>query len=59
MNQNYFKTWSPNMAWLLGYMYANGCVFRPVKKESTLGLGFSVQIKDEEILSFIKVEYAK
>lgn len=26
VNHDYFKSWSPNMAYILGYIYADGCV---------------------------------
>lgn len=28
INQDYFKTWSPNMAYVLGLWYADGCIYR-------------------------------
>ena len=27
INQDYFKTWSNNMAYILGFWYANGCIY--------------------------------
>lgn len=27
INQDYFKTWSPNMAYILGFWYADGCIY--------------------------------
>ncbi len=27
INQDYFKTWSPNMAYVLGFWYADGCIY--------------------------------
>lgn len=28
VNQDYFKTWSSNMAYILGFWYADGCIYR-------------------------------
>ena len=28
INQDYFKTWSHNMAYMLGFWYADGCIYR-------------------------------
>lgn len=49
MNENYFKTYSHNMAYLLGYISTDGCIHNGVLK---LGL----QRKDEELLHKIKEE---
>ena len=27
MKENYFKTWSNNMAYLLGFWFADGCIY--------------------------------
>lgn len=27
INQDYFKTWTPNMAYLFGFWYADGCIY--------------------------------
>ncbi len=49
VNQDYFATWSPNMAWLLGYIWADGCV--------TQGhLRFGCVAQDDYLLEAIKKE---
>ncbi len=31
VNENFFKEWSPVMAYLLGFIYADGCIYRSVR----------------------------
>lgn len=45
VNIHYFETWSPNMAWLLGYIWADGTV---TKTHKNLGMG--CKTADEKIL---------
>ena len=52
MNTNFFKTWSPNMAWLLGYTWADGCVQVPVDAKGYVRyrLRYGCSAKDVELL---------
>lgn len=47
LNEDYFKTWSSNMSWLLGFIYADGCLFGD-------RITISLSKKDVEILERIK-----
>ena len=40
LNVDFFKTWSSDMAWLLGYIYADGCILLPNKKWKGYSLSF-------------------
>lgn len=50
-NYNYFKTWSPNMAYALGYIYADGCI-----NKSKTAVMLLCHSKDEEIIVQIHKE---
>ena len=50
-NDDYFSIQSPNMAWLLGFLAADGTIS---KRDNTIKLGLSE--KDSEILERIKTE---
>lgn len=51
MNEEYFRTWSYNMAYILGYITGDGCVW-------TEGGSYKLIIvsKDVDVLEFIRVE---
>lgn len=51
MNVDFFKTWSPNMAWLLGYIWADGCVTLPNEKHKGYCLRFCS--KDKELIDHV------
>lgn len=51
LKYDYFKTWSSNMAYILGFISADGCI---AKNKNTLVI--SLQTKDREILEKIKQE---
>lgn len=61
LNQNYFKTWSHNMAYILGFIVADGCVYTNIeeknnsKKHKSL-LVFTLAERDREILEKIRSE---
>lgn len=57
MNHTYFNTWSANMAYILGFAMADGSI-RHKDYCKTLGyaLVFALNLKDKEILDFIKTE---
>ncbi len=48
-NVDYFNKWSPNMAYVLGFLFADGSI-------SKLGLIIDVTRSDESVLHFIKNE---
>jgi hypothetical protein len=50
-NHAYFKTWSPNMAYILGYIYADGCI-----DKAHTSLCLLCHSKDEEIIVAIHKE---
>lgn len=56
INENYFKEWSPNMAYILGFILADGCIIRGSYKGYSDALKFGVQFKDKDILEKIKHE---
>lgn len=56
VNENYFKKWSANMAYLLGYILADGCIIEGTYKGYSGALKFGVQKKDIDILKKIKKE---
>lgn len=50
INQNYFKTWSHNMAYVLGLWFADGCIYKGKIFDITL------PAKDKYILKKVKEE---
>ena len=50
-NIHYFDSWSSNMAYILGFLYADGSIAR-----NQLSLSIAISQKDRRILSFIKKE---
>ena len=56
VNESYFKKWSPNMAYLLGFILTDGCITKGTYKGYSDALKFGVQIKDIDILEKIKKE---
>lgn len=48
---HYFDEWSPNMAYILGFLFADGCISKRLTDIRIL-----IARKDEEILDFIKQE---
>lgn len=49
MNVDLFKTWSSDMAWLLGYIWADGCLSID-KDNGSYKLLFKCTIKDRELV---------
>jgi intein/homing endonuclease len=49
VNENFFKAWSPTMAYVLGFIYADGCIYPSVR-----GSYLSVTSIDEHIIVNIK-----
>lgn len=58
LNQDYFKTWTHNMAYILGFVAADGCINTGSKDiDSNWGtLIFNQQREDREILEKFKAE---
>lgn len=55
VNHDYFDSWSSNMAYILGFTVADGCVQYNIEK-SRYCLEFCIHKKDIEVLEFIKNE---
>ena len=51
MKVDFFKTWSPDMAWLLGYIWADGSIGH----YNTWRLQFGCRLADREVLDRIHV----
>ena len=56
VNEDYFKKWSYNMAYLLGFIFADGGIVKVTHNGSSDKLGFGVNKKDIDILRKIKQE---
>src|SRR3989344_2488202 len=56
VNENYFKKWSANMAYILGYILSDGCIGEGTYKGYSDALKFGVQKRDTDILEKIKKE---
>ena len=56
VNENYFKKWSPRMAFILGFILADGCIIKGTYKGYSDSLKFGVQLKDADIIEKIKKE---
>ncbi|MEK7503524.1 MAG: hypothetical protein AAB577_00910 [Patescibacteria group bacterium] len=56
VNENYFRKWSTKMAYLLGYILADGCIIKGTYKGYSDALKFGVQKRDIDILEKIKKE---
>ncbi len=54
VNEDYFKKWSPNMAYVLGFILSDGCIIKGSHKGYSDALKFGVQLKDIDILEKIK-----
>jgi|SRR3989338_248031 len=56
VNENYFKKWSANMSYVLGFILADGCIIKGTYKGYSDSLKFGVQLKDRDVLEKIKSE---
>lgn len=54
VNHDFFKTWSDDMAYILGYWFADGCIHSNGKKKYNSNFNFSISSKDLKILKKIK-----
>jgi len=58
VNESYFKKWSPNMTYLLGFILADGSITEGTYKGYSDTLKFGVKTRDIDILKKIKQELA-
>lgn len=56
INESYFRKWSPNMAYLLGFILADGNITKGTYKGYSSALKFGVNSKDVDILKKAKQE---
>lgn len=56
VNEDYFKKWSSNMTYILGFILADGCIIHGTYKGYSDSLKFGVQLSDIDILEKIKQE---
>ena len=56
VNEDYFKKWSPNMVYILGFIFADGGIVKVTHNGSSDKLGFGQNKKDIDILRKIKQE---
>jgi len=52
INHNFFKTWTPEASYVLGYIAADGCIY---KKTGRPDLVLDITSKDKSILEQIKI----
>ncbi len=56
VNEDYFSHWSSSMAYILGFILADGCIINGTYKGYSDSLKFGVQCRDIDILEKIKLE---
>jgi len=56
VNEDYFKKWSSNMAYILGFIFADGGIVKIIHNGSSDKLGFGQNKKDIDVLRKIKQE---
>lgn len=56
VNEDFFKYWSHNMAYILGFILADGCIIKGTYKGYSDSLKFGVQLGDIDILEKIRKE---
>ena len=55
MNLDFFKTWNKDMAYILGFIMADGCIrHKDYCNTEGYSICINLQLKDREILDFIK-----
>jgi len=58
VDENYFKKWSSNMAYILGFIFADGNITKVTHNGSSDKLSFGVNNRDIDILKKIKEEFS-
>ncbi len=58
VNENYFKKWSSEMAYILGFILADGCIIEGTYEGYSGSLKLGVNKKDIDILEKIKLQLA-
>jgi len=56
VDEDYFKKWSKNMSYLLGFILADGCIIQGTYNGYSDSLKFGVQLRDRDIIEKIKSE---
>ena len=56
VNEFYFKKWSANMTYILGFIFADGGIVKVIHNGSSDKLGFGLHRKDIDVLQKIKQE---
>lgn len=56
VDEVYFKNWNANMAYILGFILADGCIIRGSYEGYSDSLKFGVQLSDIDVLNKIKKE---
>lgn len=56
VDETYFKNWTVNMAYILGFILADGCIINGSHNGYSDSLKFGVQIRDIDILEKVKQE---
>jgi len=56
INEDYFKRWSSDMAYILGFILADGCIVKGTYSGYSDMLKFGVALKDCDILNKIKLK---
>jgi predicted DNA-binding transcriptional regulator AlpA len=50
LNEEFFSTWTPEMAYMLGFIAADGCLHKYVDRANSYGLSMNLHSKDRHIL---------
>lgn len=60
LKEDYFEKWSRNMAYILGFIYADGCIYHKVDGNSNESYALIIKLssRDIDVLEFIKQEIA-
>ena len=56
VKESYFRTWSPNMAYILGFIVSDGCIVHGTYRGYSDALKFGVHQQDRDVLEKIKWE---
>lgn len=56
VKEDYFDNWFSNMAYVLGFIFADGCIIRGTYDGYSDSLKFGVQLSDRDVLEKIKRE---